>query len=213
MRLTPHVFALFVGLVCPSLAQGAPLLQQLSPTGWTLGITDGTSNTVQFGESTRLDVCVPSTRVPSGIADGSSNTLLFGEQQGVIVTWAQRASAPSITDGTSNTIFFGETQCLNGITSPQPALGEITDGTSNTIGVGEVIDLRGVGFDVCFSQVRVGTIVDGTSNTIQFGEAVNRCYRDVRVGPDLVVQPVPAPSVLTLLACGLGVAAWRRRAR
>lgn len=213
MRLARHAFTVFVGLLCPSLAQAAPILQQLSPGGWTFGITDGTSNTVQFGESTRLDVCVPATRLPTGITDGSSNTLLFGEQRGVIVTWTQRALTPSINDGSSNTIQIGEAPCLNGITSPRPALGDINDGTSNTIGVGEVIDLRGVGFDVCFSQVRVGTVVDGTSNTIQFGETVNRCYREVRVGPDLVVQAVPAPAAVTLLACGLGVVTWRRRRR
>lgn len=193
-------------VVVPSLAQAAPVLQRVSPSQWTFGFGDGTSNTVLFGESTQLDVCVPSSSVPGGITDGTSNTILFGEGLGVVV------NSPSIVDGTSNTIFITESLCLNDITDPLPAIGGVTDGTSNTIFVGEVIDLRDTPFDVCFSQVRVGQIVDGTSNTLLFGEWGSRCYQGVRVSDDLVVQPsVPAPATVSLLGLALGsVMAWRR---
>ena len=104
-------------------------------------ITDGTSNTIMFGENSAgtNDPFRPPTgsflgpgRTPS-ITDGTSNTVLFGERQ-----------APSITDGTSNTVLFGER-------TPS-----ITDGTSNTVVFGE--------------QHPTSGITDGTSNTIMLTE-------------------------------------------
>lgn len=41
---------------------------------------DGTSNTIELGEGSRIDVCVSHTRQPiTQITDGSSNTILIGE--------------------------------------------------------------------------------------------------------------------------------------
>jgi hypothetical protein len=189
VRLVSFIVAAFL---MPAAAQGA-LLQSVSSGSWTIGgITDGTSNTILFGETGSLDICVPDDLLTTTITDGSSQTLLFGEQ-GFVVT---------VSGSSART---GGTTCLTNVRDPRP-VGGITDGTSNTILIGETP------VDLCFSDVRVGTIRDGSSNTIQFEETVaNRCYQDVQVGPGLVVQPVPAPAVLTLLACGLGVATWRRR--
>lgn len=193
MRSAHVVFALVAALVCPGLAESAPLLQRLSPSSWTIGgIADGTSNTIVFGETGSLDICVPTELVQATITDGSSQTLLFGEQ-GFVVTVA------------GSSVRTGGTTCLTDVRDPRP-VGSITDGSSNTIQFGETP------VELCFSEVRVGTISDGSSNTISFGETPSSpCYRDVRVDPGLVVQPVPAPAVLTLLSCAIGAAAWRRR--
>jgi hypothetical protein len=43
-------------------------------------ITDGTSNTIELGEGSSIDVCVSNTRQPiTQITDGTSNTILLGE--------------------------------------------------------------------------------------------------------------------------------------
>lgn len=186
-RLVPFMLAAFL---MPAAADAA-LLQAVSPGQWTIAITDGSSNTILFGETGSLDICIPAALAPTNITDGSSQTLLFGEQ-GLVVTVS--GSAPGRTAGT---------QCLTDVRDPRP-VGGITDGTSNTIVFGETP------VELCFSNVRVGTITDGTSNTILFGETSSPCYQDVQVGPGLRVQAVPAPAVLTLLSCAL-TAAFRRR--
>ena len=122
-----------VAVSLPVLASASPVLTGITPRAWTIGgLTDGSSNTILFGESTSLQLCVPNAAYPAGITDGTSNTIQFTETQGLRVSWASRTSP--ITDGTSNTILLGESQCLNGIISPNPIAAEpgtITDGSSN----------------------------------------------------------------------------------
>ena len=208
MRL---LFALaFAVTACvPSAAVAAPLLVSVTPNSWTFQVTDGTSNTVLFGENTRYTLCLPRT-VTGGFSDGTSNTLLLGENAGVRLSWTSRFGA--ITDGTSNTINFSETsplECFQGNRRPDPLIDDINDGTSNTIVFGEdPFDLGPDGFDACFTNVPVRTITDGTSNTILFGE--NRCFSDVRIGPGIAVQ-APAPPLAALLALCAGAWGIRRR--
>ena len=213
MPWTRSAVVLLATLAMPGVAAASPVLLGIAPDTWVIGqLPDGTSNTIQFGETTRVDVCVPNAAVPGGIADGTSNTIQFSEWQGLRVRWASRTG--SITDGTSNTINFGESQCFQGIPSPAPIgppPGGFPDGTSNTIVFGEnPIDLRDRAFDICFSNARFGTINDGSSNTIVFGETVaRRCFSGVEVGDSLDVT-VPAPAALPLIALAVPVL-WRRR--
>lgn len=206
-----------VALLTPTLVSASPVLTGITPRAWSIsGLTDGRSNTILFGESTSLQLCVPNAAYPASVTDGTSNTIQFTETQGLRVRWTSRTSL--ISDGTSNTILLGESQCLNGIVSPDPLAAEpgtIPDGTSNTLLFGETpIDLRGRSFDVCFSTVRIASgVTDGTSNTIQFGETVpSRCYREVVIGSSLDVD-VPAPGAAPLLGLALAGLAARRRWR
>jgi MYXO-CTERM domain-containing protein len=204
---------LLVTVAMPGLAAASPVLLGVAPGTWVIGqLPDGTSNTIQFGENTRVDVCVPNAAVPGGITDGTSNTIQFSETQGLRVRWASRTG--TITDGTSNTINLGESQCFQGIPSPSPIgppPGGFPDGSSNTIDFGEhPIDLRDRAFDLCFSNARFGTITDGSSNTIVLGEAVaRRCFSGVEVDDALDVT-VPAPAALPLIALAAPLL-WRRR--
>ncbi len=217
MRRHQVLLAALAAICLPLTAAASPVLLGIAPGVWTVGgIADGTSNTIRFGESTRVDVCVPNAAIPPGITDGTSNTIRLTESQGLRVRWVSRAG--SVTDGTSNTITLGESQCFEGIASPSPiaAPGDITDGTSNTIVFGEnPIDLRDRAFDVCFSNAQYGSqVTDGTSNTIVFGETVaRRCYRGIEVADALTVAvPVPAPAALPLLALAI-LGRLRRRSR
>jgi hypothetical protein len=209
MRLRLLVLISIVTGCAPSAAVAGPLLVSVTPNSWTFQATDGTSNTILFGENTGYTLCLPRT-VTGGFTDGTSNTLLFGENTGVRLRWTSRFGA--ITDGTSNTITFEETsplECFQGTRRPDPLIDEINDGTSNTIVFGEdPFELGQDGFDACFTDVQVTRITDGTSNTILFGE--NRCFSDVRVGPGIVVQ-APAPPAAALLVLSAGAWAIRRR--
>lgn len=211
MRLRSLLFVIAITMCAPTGAAAGPLLVAVTPDSWTFQITDGTSNTIFFGENTRYTLCLPRT-VSTGFTDGTSNTLLFGENTGVRLRWTSRFGG--ITDGTSNTITFEETsplECFEGTRRPDPVIDEINDGTSNTIVFGEdPFDLGDDGFDACFTDVQVTSITDGTSNTILFGE--NRCFSDVRVAPGITVQ-APAPPAAALL--GMSAFAWaiRRRVR
>jgi hypothetical protein len=168
-------------------------------------ISDGTSNTITFGETTTFNVCFDHVRTPGGISDGTSNTILFGENTGFFVipgAFGPRVPITSITDGTSNTIILGETVdlCLtNVVVDPTPP-GEIPDGTSNTIIVGE--DSR---FDICFRNVGLTQITDGTSNTIVLGE--NACFTDLQVAE------LPEPAGLVVAVSALAMLPFARRRR
>jgi hypothetical protein len=211
MSLLRFAALALVVLAVPALVAASPVLLGVTRTSWQLGnLTDGSSNTIRFGETTSLDVCVPMAAIPTGGSDGTSNTIRFTETQGVQVNWTSRST---IIDGTSNTVVLSESPCYRGIVAPLPVvsgIGTITDGTSNTIQFGEnTIDLRGRSFDVCFSNV--SRVTDGTSNTIQLGEPVSRqCYTNVAVGPGLDLS-VPAPAALPLL--GLAMVGWIARRR
>jgi MYXO-CTERM domain-containing protein len=213
MRWPRSAVVLLVTVAMPGLAAASPVLLGVAPGTWVIGqLPDGTSNTIQFGENTRVDVCVPNAAVPGGITDGTSNTIQFSETQGLRVRWASRTG--TITDGTSNTINLGESQCFQGIPSPSPIgppPGGFPDGSSNTIDFGEhPIDLRDRAFDLCFSNARFGTITDGSSNTIVLGETVaRRCFSGVEVDDALDVT-VPAPAALPLIALAAPLL-WRRR--
>ena len=171
-------------------------------------ISDGTSNTITFGENTRFNVCFDNANLPGGITDGTSNTILFGEHAGLFVIpggSGPRVPITSITDGSSNTIFLPETGdfCLNNVViDPAPPPGGITDGTSNTIVFDE--DTR---FDICLRNVGLTQITDGTSNTIILGETTNRCYTDLRV----VEVPEPASAMAALAGAALLALPRRRR--
>ncbi len=178
-------------------------------------ITDGTSNTIQFTEQTRVATCfdhVVGSAPLSSISDGSSNTIKFSSSLFLTVQVGQSlVNQPigNIRDGTSNTIFIGENEpdarCFAGETEIVDIGNAIVDGTSNTIEFGE-----GSSFDICFRSVRVGRIVDGTSNTILFGEVSSSpiCFEDVRVA---AAAAAPEPGTLALLALGLAGFCFSRR--
>lgn len=182
-------------------------------------ITDGTSNTIQFGEQTRLATCLDRVVIDGGaplssITDGTSNTIIFGPLLFLTLRVGQSlAYQPigNIQDGTSNTIIVGENEptrrCFSGDTEIIDIGNATVDGTSNTIEFGE--NSR---FDVCFRNVSVGRIVDGTSNTIAFGEVTGDpvCFADVRVGTPATAT-VPEAGTLGLLAIGLAGLLTRRR--
>jgi hypothetical protein len=168
-------------------------------------ITDGTSNTITFGETTSITLCFDGVGVSGGsgsstsnpIIDGSSNTIQFTESSGFRVNGGRvvsRRPIGQITDGTSNTIQIGEipsnTFCLSDVRATPS---EITDGTSNTILIGETSD-----FDVCV------------------GSGAGRvCVEDVRVpgsGP-ANGSAIPEPTTAALLLAGLGLSACLRRTR
>ena len=165
-------------------------------------VTDGTSNTIQFGENSQFDVCFDNVTLPGGIADGNSSTILFGENSGLLVIpggVGPRVPIGSITDGSSNTIFFGESLCLNDVVVDVLPPGGIEDGTSNTIVIGENSRL-----DICFSNVN-RQISDGTSNTIFLGE--NVCFEDLRVA----AVPEPPATALAIFALVAALPFARRR--
>jgi hypothetical protein len=214
-RFLPIALLVLAGSIAVPASAGAAVLLNQWGNG-TLGfIVDGTSNTIQLTETSRVAVCLDNVglSVPfADITDGTSNTLAFSEiapwslQVGFVRT---RQPISSITDGTSNTIILGE--------APQDALcfGDgsvippITDGTSNTIMFGEESS-----FDICVSDVRIGSIVDGTSNTILFGEVASDpvCYAGARVAP-AIAAAIAEPPALALAGVGLlgfGLAMRRR---
>jgi hypothetical protein len=204
----------FASLVLSAPAIAATTLSDLGPNSFGI-IQDGTSNTIQFGETTRVTVCFDNVTPPAGgIADGTSNTIIFGEGVGYRVTAGQvtpRGSIQQINDGTSNTIILGEIGGSFCLTNTDP-LGptDITDGTSNTIIIGE-----NSSFDICFNNVNRGTgqITDGTSNTIIIGETESGlCYTGVTPDENIRVTGVPGPGALALLGAGLvALGAWARR--
>jgi hypothetical protein len=115
-----------------------------SGSGFSGGISDGTSNTILVGD-------LPPLGSTGTIFDGSSNTIRFGE----------------IQDGTSNTILIGET--FDYLVYAVANINSIPDGTSNTIQFGEV----GSGiakFGFRYRHVFTPGITDGSSNTIFLGE-------------------------------------------
>jgi hypothetical protein len=205
MRRSPLVLVLSLFLSAPAISFAGPVLTEVTPRSWTFQITDGTSNTIFFGENTRFTLCLPRTTT-GGFTDGTSNTILFGEATGVRIQWSSRYNG--ITDGTSNTILLSESsplECFDGTGRPDPLIDTINDGTSNTIVFGEEpFQLRDQEFDACFTQANV-SITDGTSNTILLGE--QRCFSDVRVGGNVRIVQTPAPPLAALLA--LAVPAWR----
>jgi len=189
------------------------LLTNWGPTGLSY-VSDGTSNTIGFTETTQLSFCVSNVgiqgaQIANPIHDGTSNTLLFGESGFAVNVGfiAPHQSINNIVDGTSNTIFLGEVPvdsfCLGDVT---PSNASPVDGTSNTIVFGE-----GSQFDVCADNVRIGHIADGTSNTIVFGEVVPRaCLTDVGVNP-ASAGAVPEPGTLLLFAVAMSPLVLTRR--
>ena len=211
MRRSLLLLALTLFLSLPATSFAGTVLTEVTPRGWTFQITDGTSNTIFFGENTGYTLCLPRTTT-GGFTDGTSNTILFGEAIGVRIQWSLRYRG--ITDGTSNTILLYESsplECFRGTGRPDPLIDTINDGTSNTIVFGEdPFQLGDQPFDACFTQANVSS-TDGTSNTILLGE--QRCFSDVRVGGNVRVVQTPAPAVAALLAIAAPAWAFRRRRR
>jgi hypothetical protein len=173
-------------------------------------VQDGTSNTIQFGENTRFNICFDNVGLPGAITDGTSNTIQFGETSPLFIIpggTLPRVPINTITDGSSNTILLPEAEadlCLRNvrIDDNPPA---ITDGTSNTIIIGE-----GSRFDICLTNVGITqTITDGSSNTIIIGEN-SGCFTDLQVAE--VPEPPALAAALMALAL-LPFAARRRRLR
>lgn len=202
MRRRVAILAVWSLVLWAGAAAATPIDYVASWGQGGLGIvSDGTSNTIQFGETTQFDVCFDNVAVPGGIADGNSSTILFGENSGLFVLpggVGPRVPIGTIGDGSSNTIFFGENLCLNDVVIDVLPPGGIGDGTSNTIIIGE--DSR---LDICFTNVN-RQISDGTSNTIFLGE--NVCFEDLRVA--VVTEP---PAMMLALAALLFAAPLVRR--
>ena len=181
------------------------------------GVSDGTSNTILFGETAPGGTTSPGTGGgAAGITDGTSNTIIVTEEGAIFHPGRRRVgsgSTASITDGTSNTILFGESPAAGspsgGSTSGRGS--SITDGTSNTILFGESPAPAGGTGGTAGSG---SSITDGTSNTVIFGEAAARpgeplppfvreklrgkanpfylSFVRVRSGPELLAARLPA---------------------
>ncbi len=87
-RMSHHrsLLVALAAIVMPTLAAASPVLLDVAPPTWTIGnITDGSSNTISFGENPidlrnrAFDVCFSNARYGSGISDGTSNAIVFGE--------------------------------------------------------------------------------------------------------------------------------------
>ena len=72
MRLRSLLFVVALTTCAPTGAAAGPLLVAVTPGSWTFQITDGTSNTILFGENTRYTLCLPRT-ISGGFSDGTSN--------------------------------------------------------------------------------------------------------------------------------------------
>ena len=177
--------AVICSVVLPIAAAAEPItgitLTRWDDTSLTV-IVDGTSNTIVFGEASRVSGCVRRV-APVTIVDGSSNTIVFGEIRDVC--WDDEEELPlvrggssSITDGTSNTILIGETS---------PYLFESGRST----------------IDLCVSNP---SIVDGTSNTITLPEGGQALCLSGTVG----TAAVPEPASGLLLMLGVGGALYGR---
>ena len=177
--------AVTCSVVLPIAAAAEPL--GITLTAWddsSLTVfVDGTSNTILFGETSRVSGCVRQVRPVTSIADGSSNTINFGEL--LDFCWDDEEELPlarggssSIADGTSNTILFGET-------SPY-----VFNSGRSTI-------------DVCVSNP---SIADGSSNTITLPEAGESLCLSGTVGTASVAEPASG----LLLMLGMGGALYRR---
>jgi hypothetical protein len=207
----------FISLSCLAMTQAHALayVGSADQAGITI-VVDGNSNTLLFGDETRISICIREGRVAgdSPLNDGSSNTILFGEGLALnvnVVRVAQLALVTEIADGTSNTIILGEIGtnfCLGDITIPtQPVI----DADSNTL----LLDEQSL-FDACFDRVRINTVTDGTSNTIVLGEIIDRsCYTGVSVLPDDLgsAGSVSEPVSLALLGVGMVMLTLTRRRR
>jgi hypothetical protein len=207
--------AAFISLSCIAMTQAHALayLGSADQSGISI-VVDGSSNTLLFGEETRVSLCIRGGQVlgDSPINDGSSNTIVFREGVAVrvdVVRVAQLAPVAQIADGTSNTIILGEIGmhfCLADITIPiQP----IIDADSNTIVLDEQSE-----FDACFDGVRIGAVTDGTSNTVVLGEITDRsCYTGVSAPPESLdpVANVSEPVSIALVGIGMAILGLYRR--
>lgn len=84
LHMRAVVLAIWAVAAASGSAGAAPVGDYLANWGQNgLGIiADGTSNTIEFTETTRFDVCFDDVNVPGGITDGTSNTIQFPETGG-----------------------------------------------------------------------------------------------------------------------------------
>jgi hypothetical protein len=174
---------------------------------------DGSVRFVTVDEGARGSLCFTNVRVPGAITDGTSNTIAFGEQAGFRVTPHIPVTGGIqvvIGDGSVRTIHPDGNFCLGNTEIGDPYVGEISDGTSNTVLIGE--DSR-FDLCLPAARLGV-VIQDGSSRTIGFGEAQSGiCLTNVRVGADLAEAALPEPAPLGLLLAGLAALVAGRRQR
>lgn len=118
-------------------------------------ISDGTSNTIQLGETSSAVACFKNVSQPASITDGTSNTLLLSEILGASFTaghiYGYNNILPFFGDGSVRTVFPGGaldsySYCLTEVDLLDPVGGH-GQLSSNTIRIGE----DGF-FSICFQQ-------------------------------------------------------------
>ena len=175
------------------------------------GITDGSSNTILFGEATSTATS-PS---PAPVATGKGGAIIIGGVnltptllpflEGSLSTPTLRPPLAGITDGSSNTILFGEAT-HTAVPSPAPfATGKggaiIVGGITSSSPTPTLLPTLGSTSPTLTPPLRstLAGITDGSSNTILFGEATRTVPPLVtRVPPTATRVPTLIPTTVSL---------------